>query len=163
MSLLLSPPPLSKSWSLPSASIRDCLGYSPLCPHTVSSSATCSPVYPTRLGFFFVLFFALPYLTLFFLRCVCTLLTSRWFPRQSRSACLWTLSSDGCRTSVSAVWGPAVGEEKGSWKAVAICDEVFFFNRIRKICPFWNKLDTVVIFSVCLGNGCCERIGKFTQ
>lgn len=67
-------------------------------------------------GFFF---FALPHLTLFF---VCTLLTSRWFPRQSRSACLWTLSSDGCRTSVSAVWGPAGGEEKGSWKAVAICD-----------------------------------------
>lgn len=67
-------------------------------------------------GFFF---FALPHLTLFF---VCTLLTSRWFPRQSRSACLWTLSSDGCRTSVSAAWGPAGGEEKGSWKAVAICD-----------------------------------------
>lgn len=67
-------------------------------------------------GFFF---FALPHLTLFF---VCTLLTSRWFPRQSRSACLWTLSSDGCRTSVSAAWGPGGGEEKGSWKAVAICD-----------------------------------------
>ena len=58
--LVVVPPPplLSKSWSLPSASIRDCLGYSPLCPHTVSSSATCSPVYPTRL-------FALPHLTLF--------------------------------------------------------------------------------------------------
>lgn len=53
-SLLFLPPPLSKSWSLPSASIRDCLGYSPLCPHTVSSSATCSPVYPTRLFFFCV-------------------------------------------------------------------------------------------------------------
>lgn len=47
----------------------------------------------------------------FFLRCVCTLLTSRWFPRQSRSACLWILSSDGCRTSVSAAWGPAGGRE----------------------------------------------------
>lgn len=23
---------------------------------------------------------------------------------------------------MSAVWGPAGGEEKGSWKAVAICD-----------------------------------------
>lgn len=115
--LFLPPPPLSKSWSLPSASIRDCLGYSPLCPHTVSSSATCSPVYPTRLFFFCV-----ASSHAFFLRCVCTLLTSRWFPRQSRSACLWTLSSDGCRTSVSAAWGPAGGEEKGSWKAVAICD-----------------------------------------
>lgn len=144
--LFLPPPPLSKSWSLPSASIRDCLGYSPLCPHTVSSSATCSPVYPTRLFFFCV-----ASSHAFFLRCVCTLLTSRWFPRQSRSACLWTLSSDGCRTSVSAAWGPAGGGREGKlessrhlwWRTIWWR---LFFNRIRQICPFGNKWESVVIF-----------------
>lgn len=42
-------PPL-KSHTLPSADavrlvLRDCLGYSPFSPHTVSLEATCSPVY----------------------------------------------------------------------------------------------------------------------
>lgn len=96
-------------------------------------------------GFFF---FALPHLTLFF---VCTLLTSRWFPRQSRSACLWTLSSDGCRTSVSAAWGPAGGGREGKlessrhlwWRTIWWR---LFYNRIRKICPFGNKWESVMIF-----------------
>lgn len=43
-------PPL-KSHTLPSADavrlvLRDCLGYSPFSPHTLSLEATCSPVYP---------------------------------------------------------------------------------------------------------------------
>lgn len=42
----------AKSHSLPSAYgvrplLRDCLGYSPFRPHTLSLSATCSPVYST--------------------------------------------------------------------------------------------------------------------
>lgn len=44
-----------KAHSLPSVSsvrplLRDCLGYGPFSPHTMSLQATCSPVSPTRLS-----------------------------------------------------------------------------------------------------------------
>lgn len=44
-----------KAHSLPSVSsvrplLRDCLGYGPFSPHTLSLQATCSPVSPTRLS-----------------------------------------------------------------------------------------------------------------
>ncbi len=105
-----------KSQSLPSVSsmcrsLRDFLGYSPFSPHTLSSEATCSPVYPTRLS---------RCLISQFLRCVCAHLSLVSTSKQKR------LSMDSVFRRmqdfrVSCV-GPCRGRDKVG-EVVCLCDQ----------------------------------------